>query len=408
MIQDPAPLRIGVAGFGSAGRSFLPAIRRHGGFVLAAVADPVPAVREEIARDNAVPAFHDLAGLLNHPGLDVVYIATPTGLHVEHTLQALAAGKHVLVEKPLAEDVARAQPLLEAARLSGKVVLVGHSHGYDLPVQQMRELIAEGGLGRVRMVHTWCYTDWMHRPRRPDELDARQGGGVTYRQGAHQFDVLRLLCGGRVRSVRARTFDWNPATPGIGAHVVFLDFEDGAVATAVYNGYGGFSSVDLCAGVTESGFLEPPRYAPRAGRATAGPAVSAEAVQQAKQARARRLDWSLPPHQPCFGITLVSCEKGDIRQSPDGLLVYSDTGCTEITLPTDRSPRDLVLDELHDAIRGRRRPLHDIRWGLANLEVCDAAIASSASGQDVVLRHQIGVDGSEPAPPAGSATGVRA
>ena len=151
---------MGIVGFGTAGRSFLPAIRRHPGFELVAVADCVEAVRDEIARDNGVAAYADLTGLLAHPGLQVVYIATPTGLHVEQVLQCLAAGKHVLVEKPMAEDVARALPLVEAARRSDRTVLVGHSHGYDLPVQRMRELIAGGELGRVRMVHTWCYTDW--------------------------------------------------------------------------------------------------------------------------------------------------------------------------------------------------------------------------------------------------------
>jgi phthalate 4,5-cis-dihydrodiol dehydrogenase len=64
---------------------------------------------------------------------------------------------------------------------------------------------------------------------------------------------------------------------------------------------------------------------------------------------------------------------------------------TEIPLSADLSPRDLVLWELHDAIAGKKAPLHEAAWGLANLEVCDAAIASSASGQDVLLQHQVAV-----------------
>ena len=390
MDERDRPIGIGIVGFGTAGRSFLPAIRRHPGFELVAVADCVPAVREEIARESGVTAHAELGTLLEHPAVQVVYIATPTCLHAEQVLQSLAAGKHVLVEKPMAEDVARALPLVDAARRSGRVVLVGHSHGYDLPVQRMRELIASGEFGRVRMAHTWCYTDWMHRPRRPDELDASQGGGVIYRQGAHQFDVLRLLCGGRVRSVRARTFDWNPRRPGTGAHVAYLDFEDGAVATAVYNGYGGFSSVDLCFGITESGFHQPARYSPRPSAAAGS--QSMDDVLRAKQARARSVDWSTPPHQPFFGLTVVSCERADIRQSPDGLLVYDEHGCRSVALPFGRGPRDLVLDELHDAVTGRCPALHDARWGLANLEVCDAARDSCASGRDVLLRHQVGVD----------------
>ena len=67
----------------------------------------------------------------------------------------------------------------------------------------MREIVASGALGRVRMIHTWNFTDWMARPRRAAELDVGQGGGVTYRQGAHQIDILRLIGGGLVQE-RAR------------------------------------------------------------------------------------------------------------------------------------------------------------------------------------------------------------
>ncbi len=388
-VTGPKTVRIGIAGYGTAGRSLVPAIRAHSGCELVAIADPAQAHREEIARQPGLTAYASLADMLRHPGLDAVYIATPTPQHADHVLLACAANKHVLVEKPMAVDLAHALPMVQAADASGVVFVVGHSHGFDLPVLRMREIITSGTLGRVRMINTSCYTDWMHRPRRPDELDAKQGGGVTYRQGAHQFDILRLLGGGLVRSVRARTFDWNPGIAGIGAHMVFLDFEDGAAATAIYNGYGGFSSIEVCDGITETGFHEPPLY--QARRPQSGSAATPQDVLAAKQDRAKKANWGSAPHQPVFGLTIVSCERGDIRQSPQGLLVYSDAGKSEITLPLDRSPRDLVLAELIDAITGQRPAQHDARWGLANLEVCDAAIASSISGVEVRLSHQVPV-----------------
>ena len=388
MHSDTPLVRIGIAGFGTAGRSFIPAIRSHPGFELAALAEPAAHIRSEIAAELGATAYASLSEMLAHQGLDAVYIATPTVLHEEHVLQALEAGKHVLVEKPMAVNVAHARAMVAAAKTSGRVFLVGHSHGYDRPVQEMRRLIAGGSLGRVRMVNSSCYTDWMLRPRRDDELDTALGGGVTYRQGAHQFDIIRTLCGGLVKSIRARTFDWNPTRPGLGAHMVFLDFEDGAAACAVYNGYGAFASSDLCFDITESGFRQPSQYGPRpAVSATKSPAD----VIRAKQERARKANFDKAPFQPFFGLTLVSCERGEIRQSPGGLLVYTDEGMTEIPLSADLSPRDLVLYELHDAIAGKKAPLHEAAWGLANLEVCDAAIASSASGQDVLLQHQVAV-----------------
>ena len=74
------------------------------------------------------------------------------------------------------------------------------------------------------MANTWAFTDWVYRPRRPEELDVAKGGGVTFRQGAHQFDILRYLCGGLARSVRAKTFDFDASRPTVGAHVAFVDF----------------------------------------------------------------------------------------------------------------------------------------------------------------------------------------
>lgn len=379
-------VRIGIAGFGTAGRSFVPAIQSHPGFELVAFAEPAPQIRSEIKAELGAAAYSSLTDMLAHPGLDAVYIATPTVMHEEHVTQALQAGKHVLVEKPMAINVAHARSMVDAAKATGRVFVVGHSHGYDLPIQEMRRLISGGTLGRVRMVNTSCYTDWMQRPRRNDELDISLGGGVTYRQGSHQFDIIRTLCGGLVRSVRARTFDWSQAKPGQGAHMVFLDFEGGAAACAVYNGYGAFSSVDLCFNITESGFERPSQYGPRP---VAAGNASPEDVIRAKQERAKRVNFAKAPFQPAFGLTLVSCERGEIRQSPNGLLVYTDEGMSEVALSADWSPRDLVLREMHDAIAGKMPALHDAAWGLANLEVCDAAIESSATGRDVMLQHQV-------------------
>jgi phthalate 4,5-cis-dihydrodiol dehydrogenase len=383
--RTPGPVRVGIAGLGAAGRAFLPAIAAHPGLVLDAIADPAPQVREQAGAELKVAACASVEELVARASVDAVYIATPTDLHPEHVALACAAGKHVLVEKPMAVTLEQAEAMIAAAERAGVQLLVGHSHSYDLPIKRMRELIAGGSLGRVRMVNTWCYTDWIYRPRRPEELDTSRGGGVTFRQGAHQFDILRLLCGGMVTGVRARTFDWDPARAAIGAHVAWLDFADGAVATAVYNGYGNFSSMDLCFDIGEWGFPQPAGSRPK----PLAPGATPEEELRAKQARAKTAIPASAPYQPFFGMTLVSCERGDIRQSPQGLFVYTREGCTEIVLPADRSPRDLVVAEWHDAILGAAPALHDGRWGLANLEICAAAIASSAGGPAIELKHQV-------------------
>ena len=379
-------VRIGICGMGAAGQAFVPALRRNPGFEWVALAEPVPEQRATLASENGVAGYADLDALLRHPGLDAVYLATPTELHAAQAIQVAQAGLHVLVEKPMAPTLAEARAMAEAAERAGVVLLVGHSHSHDLPIRRMHELVASGELGAVAMANSWCYTDWVRRPRRPEELDATRGGGVTFRQGAHQFDILRLLCGGLAHSVRARSFDLDPRRRTTGAHTVWIEFANGSAATAVYNGYGRFSSMDLCGDISEWGFRQPPESRVRPA-STQG--LSAEEELRAKQKRSRGAIPAQAPHQPFFGLTLVSCERGDVRQSPDGLLVYGDEGVREIPLSPDRSPRELVLDEFHEAIAQQRRPLHDGRWGLATLEICVAALQSAATGTEVRLREQV-------------------
>jgi phthalate 4,5-cis-dihydrodiol dehydrogenase len=380
-------IRIGIVGMGAAGWAFVPAIRGNPAFELAAIAEPDPDMRQTAAAETRAASHPDLPSMLQGNRLDAVYIATPTELHPEHVAMVCAAKKHVLTEKPMAIRVEQAQDMIAQAERAGVVLQVGHSHSYDLPIARMREIVASGALGHVRMIHTWNFTDWMARPRRTAELDIGQGGGVTYRQGAHQIDILRLIGGGLVKSVRAITFDWDASRRSIGAHTIFLNFADGAAATAIYNGYGYFSGAELTAGVGEWGDLTRPR-------AEAKPVapLSPEQELAAKRKRSRNAIPINAPHQPHFGLTLVSCERGDIRQSPDGLLVYSDKGREEIALPKDESPRDLVIAEFARAIGGK--PVtHTGRWGLANLEVCTAAIESSRTGKEIELKHQVTVVG---------------
>jgi len=372
---------------GAAARAFLPPIRDHAEFELTAFAEPVAETRQNVAAETGAEGFADLPSMLAKGSLDAVYIATPTELHAEHVSLAVAAGKHALTEKPMAIRLEDAQRMIGDAERAGVKLVVGHAHGFDAPIQAMRGIVTSGRLGRVRMIHTWNFTDWMYRPRRPDELEIALGGGVTFRQGSHQFDIIRLLGGGLVKSVRASMFDWDPNRRSIGAHTVFMHFQGGATATAVYNGYGYFSTMELISDVAEWGFTEPIEKRPPVKRTLGGASAAAELEEKRK--RAKTAIPTSAPHQPHFGLTVVSCERGDIRQSPDGLYVYSDQGREEIAVPNDKSPRDLVLDEFAAAITSRAKPVHDGRWGLANLELCLAAIESSKRGEEIQLKHQV-------------------
>jgi phthalate 4,5-cis-dihydrodiol dehydrogenase len=387
-----APLRIGLAGFGAAGQAFLPALRKHTGFQLTAIVEPQNALRTLARNQCAVPVYESLTAMLSESDVDAVYLATPTELHTPQVIECAKHCKHVLVEKPMATHLSDAQAMVAATHAAQVVLVVGHSHSFDAPILAMRSVIDGGRLGKVRMVNTWCFTDWIYRPRRPDELNTNMGGGVTFRQGAHQFDILRLLCGGLVNTVKARTFDWDPDRAATGAHTVMLDFANGAAATAVYSGYGGLSSMDLGFPISEWGFEQTAKQRTWA-RKPQGP-VDPQSELQAKQKRAANAIPGSAPFQPFFGLTVVHCEKGDIRQTPTGLRIETAQGTEDLSLPNDLGPRDGVLIEFHDAITGIRPALHNGHWGLATLEVCEAVMASSASGREVSLHHQI------PTPPS--------
>src|SRR5262249_19678913 len=107
--------------------------------------------------------------------------------------------------------------------------------------------------GTVRMITAINYTDYMYRPRRPEELVTEIGGGVLFSQAAHQLDIVRLLAGGRLPPVRAGggARGGGRATPG--GRRPRLTFEDGAFASVAYSGYGHFDSDEFCGFVSEAG-----------------------------------------------------------------------------------------------------------------------------------------------------------
>ena len=384
-------LRFGILGLGRAGSAFVAPILAHPHAAITAAADVRPDTRERFARDMAAEMHATPEGLCASASVDVVYVATPTHLHTEHVLLAIRNGKHVLVAKPMATTLKDAHAMLEAAAKAGLSLIEAHPQSMDPPVLGMRGIIERGELGAFRMVHNWQYSAWLYQPRTPEELDTTLGGGATFRQGAHQFDILRLIGGGLVRSVRAMTGAWDPERPTEGAHAAFLDFEDGAAATAVFNGYDHFHSSELTFGIGQGGTVEDD-----AGYATARRARQASAGGEAalKQLRGYGQEGSLPGggeerHQPFYGLTVVSCEDGDIRQSADGLIVYGREAKIDVSLPASRTGRDGVLDEVYGAVVEGVPPIHDGPWSLATLELTLAVLESGRTRREVFLKYQV-------------------
>jgi phthalate 4,5-cis-dihydrodiol dehydrogenase len=336
------------------------------------------------AQNPDVSAYDSVEAMCGNENVDAVWIATPNDFHAEHAITAAAHGKHVVCEKPMAlslEDCDR----MNAAAAANRVHLLMHSKAADPPIVKMREVISSGRLGRAIQISSWNYKSWLNYPRLPSELDTSKGGGIVFRQGSHQADIVRCLGGGVVKSVRALTGKWHPQFDTEGNYSAFLEFGDGTPASLVFNGYGGFDMTELTWGIGEGGYIAPERSV-RKEAASAGP-VNAQA-KYAEPSRAERRHRDGPRKQPFFGLTVVSCEKGDMRQFPEGIYVYGAQGREEIACPPfmDRAGE---LVKLYRAVSDNRPPFNDGRWGKATLEVLLAILQSSKEGREVFLQHQV-------------------
>jgi phthalate 4,5-cis-dihydrodiol dehydrogenase len=254
------------------------------------------------------------------------------------------------------------------------------------------------------MINAQYYTDFLYRPRRPEELVTERGGGVVFSQGAHQIDIVRLLGGGRARSVRALTGAWDSDRATEGAFAALLTFDDGAFASLLYSGYAHFDSDELCGGIGELGA---PKNASQYGSARRNLKRAANADQETALKHARNYGGAAYPRQTTapsragdtddarwhqhVGWILVSCERADLRPLPTGVMLYGDAEARLDPLPTPKVPRAEVVDELYDAIVNGRAPLHSGQWAMASLEVCLAILQSAREQREITLAHQIAV-----------------
>jgi phthalate 4,5-cis-dihydrodiol dehydrogenase len=378
-------LKLGVAGLGRAFSFMADTFARDPRVELVAAADPRPEARRQFEMDFKGKSFASLDEMLSKGGIDSIYVSTPHQFHREHVLAACAAKKHVLVEKPMALTLQDCHEMTEAAEKAGVHLVVGHSHSFDLPIQKARALIDTGAFGRVRMITAMNFTDFLYRPRRPEELDTTRGGGAVYNQAAHHVDVARLLGGGRVTSVRAITGDWDASRPTEGAYSALLSFEDGAFASLTYSGYAHFDSDELMDWVGELGQRKSPETYGAARRLLHGNEMD---QKNARNYGGGAFARTVSAHHNHFGLLVVSCEKADLRPLPHGVMIYGDAERRLEPLPAPTVPRAEVIDELYEAVVSGKPPLHDGAWAAATLEVCLAILESARARKEVPLSRQ--------------------
>jgi phthalate 4,5-cis-dihydrodiol dehydrogenase len=389
------PLKLGVIGLGRAFTLMLPTFMADPRIRMVAASDPRSDARERFAAEFGANVYEDVELLCADPEVKAIYIASPHQFHVDHVKLAAAHGKHVLVEKPMALSPEDCREMIAAAKQANIKLLVGHSHSFDLPYLHARAMIESGAYGRVRMINALNFTDFLYRPRRPEELNTAQGGGVVFSQGAHQVDIVRLLAGSKATSVHAFTGNWDPARASEGAYSAQIKFESGSFASLTYSGYAHFDTDEFTGWWGELGQKRDGEASYGRAREALKKATSVADEIAMKNARAYgvtgrdafRAGSGLSHNH--FGLVVASCERADLRPLPQGVMVYGDETRHLEEIPLPIIPRAEVVDELYDAAMLGRAPLHSGEWGLATLEICLAILESAKSGGEVGLGHQV-------------------
>jgi 1,5-anhydro-D-fructose reductase (1,5-anhydro-D-mannitol-forming) len=178
-----------------AGQYVIAAIRNAGGEIASVVSGSEARARD-FASEHAIPAWGtDLGAALAQPGIGAVYVSSTNEKHLPQAMAAIAAGKHVLCEKPLAMTVAEAASMVKAARAAGVVFATNHHLRCSGSHRAIRDLIAAGRIGRVLSLRIF------HAVHLPAHLrgwrisDAAAGGGVIPDITVHNADVTRFLLG---------------------------------------------------------------------------------------------------------------------------------------------------------------------------------------------------------------------
>jgi predicted dehydrogenase len=224
-------LRFGLIGCGRVAPRHAQSLQQLPETHLVAVADLRANRAEHFAQEYQATAYTDYHALLERRDVDAVSVCVPSGLHAQVTLDALHAGKHVLVEKPIAITLADADRMIETAQRVGCTLGVVLQNRYNHPMQQVRALIDRGKMGRLYLGNA-CVR-W-YRPQSYYEDDWHgtwaMDGGALMNQSIHHIDALQWFLG-PARAVYAYTATLAHKMEAEDVGVAVVRFANGALAT---------------------------------------------------------------------------------------------------------------------------------------------------------------------------------
>ena len=188
--------RAAVIGVGAMGRHHARVYQEMPDVELVAVADVDPALAQEAARLRGAHAYTDHHAMLEKVQPDLVTVAVPTHIHFQVVLDALEAGCHVLVEKPIASTLEEGRRMIERAAELDRVLAVGHIERYNPAVIELKRRLDNGELGQIFQIHARRLGPF---PQRVHDV------GVVVDLVPHDVDIMRYLTGDKVQRMYAET-----------------------------------------------------------------------------------------------------------------------------------------------------------------------------------------------------------
>jgi predicted dehydrogenase len=283
------PLRWGILGTGNIAGQFAAGGGGRRG-TLTAVGSRSPAAAAAFAAAHRIAHHGDYETLLADPTVDAVYISLPNSLHKRWTIAALAAGKHVLCEKPIALDGAEAAEMFDAARRHGRVLVEAFMYRCHPLTAAVQRAVADGAIGQLRLVRTsFCYrtTKIAGNVR----FDRTLGGGCLMDVGCYCVNFARMFAGGEPTSVSAAaTFHASGVDDGV---VGTMAFPYGVLSTFTCNMAAQADNTAYVCGT--DGFIEVPvPWKPPTGQAVY---VAARGTPPKMDGGSRPTSSAAPPRQ---------------------------------------------------------------------------------------------------------------
>jgi predicted dehydrogenase len=341
------PVRLAVMGAGLIGKRHIEHIVERPEASLASIIDPMPAARDLAQRLN-VTCYASFADIPRDDRPDGVIVATPNQMHVANGLECIEAGIPALIEKPIADDVAAAQTLVEVADRKGVILLTGHHRRHNPMIQRAKAEIDSGRLGEIISVHGMF---WLIKPDEYFEPAWRRekGAGPIFLNLIHDIDLLRYLCG-EIVSVQASQSNKVRGNAVEETAVIILHFASGALGTV------NVSDTVQAPWSWEFTTGENPAYTRTSETCyQIGGTQASLAIPQ--------LDLWHHPRKPSWWAPLEHERLGFAAQDPLGLQVAN----------------------FCDVIRGIAKPVVSGREGLNTLRVIDAVKRAAESGRLVTV-----------------------